>query len=56
VWGTAIWPPAIQEVPWGSRVLTISDPFGNHFRFSEPKEPAAQAALPRWVDLPAAGN
>ena len=49
VWGPAVWVPDIEDVPWGQRVLTISDPFGNHLRFSEPKDPAVQAALPRWV-------
>jgi uncharacterized glyoxalase superfamily protein PhnB len=49
VWGPAVWVPDIEDVPWGSRVLTLSDPFGNHLRFSEPKDSAAQAALPRWV-------
>jgi uncharacterized glyoxalase superfamily protein PhnB len=49
VWGPAVWVPDIEDVPWGHRVLTISDPFGNHLRFSEPKDPAARAALPRWV-------
>jgi uncharacterized glyoxalase superfamily protein PhnB len=50
VWGPAVWVPDIEDVAWGSRVLTISDPFGNHLRFSEPKDPEAQAVLPRWVN------
>jgi hypothetical protein len=49
VWGPAVWVPDIEEVPWDARVLTIPDPFGNHLRFSEPKDRAAQRTLPRWV-------
>jgi catechol 2,3-dioxygenase-like lactoylglutathione lyase family enzyme len=49
VWGPGVWVPEVEDVPWGSRVLTISDPFGNHLRFSEPKDPEAAKALPRWA-------
>ncbi|MEV6634451.1 glyoxalase superfamily protein [Actinoplanes sp. NPDC051470] len=49
VWGPAVWVPEVQEMPWQTRVMTISDPFGNHLRFSEPLDPAARAGLPRWA-------
>ncbi|MEV6487863.1 glyoxalase superfamily protein [Actinoplanes sp. NPDC051633] len=49
VWGPAVWVPAVQEMPWGLRVMTISDPFGNHLRFCEPVDPAARKGLPRWA-------
>jgi glyoxalase superfamily protein len=48
VWGPAVWVPEVREMPWKTRVMTISDPFGNHLRFSEPLDPAARAGLPRW--------
>jgi uncharacterized glyoxalase superfamily protein PhnB len=48
VWGPAVWVPDVQEVPWGMRVMTISDPFGNHLRFSEPADAQARKGLPRW--------
>ncbi len=49
IWGPAIWVPEIEDVPWDARVLTIADPFGNHLRLSEPKDPASQVDLPHWV-------
>jgi uncharacterized glyoxalase superfamily protein PhnB len=49
VWGTAVWVPEIVEVPWGLRLLTISDPFGNHLRFGEPVDPSMRVGLPRWA-------
>jgi hypothetical protein len=52
VWGPAVWVPEIQTMPWQSRVMTISDPFGNHLRFSEPLSPEARTALPRWSPHP----
>ena len=27
--------PGIEEAPWGARVMTLTDPFGNRIRFSE---------------------
>ncbi|GAA2259691.1 hypothetical protein GCM10009853_010860 [Glycomyces scopariae] len=27
--------PGIEDAPWGSRTLTVGDPFGNHLRFDE---------------------
>jgi catechol 2,3-dioxygenase-like lactoylglutathione lyase family enzyme len=48
VWGPAVWVPELEDVPWGARVLTIADPFGNHLRFNEPNDAAARAGLPRW--------
>lgn len=48
VWGPAVWAPEIEEAPWGARVFTVGDPFGNHLRFNEPHDPAAHAELPRW--------
>jgi uncharacterized glyoxalase superfamily protein PhnB len=47
--GPAIGVPPIEEVWWGARVLVISDPFGNHFRLSEPTDPAGHVHLPRWA-------
>jgi hypothetical protein len=38
--------PYPEEMPW-ARVMTIADPFGNTFRFSEPTDPKDQR-LPRW--------
>jgi hypothetical protein len=49
VWGPAVWVPAVQEMPWGLRIMTISDPFSNHLRFCEPVDPAARTGLPRWA-------
>ena len=28
--------PGIQEQEWGTRELSVIDPFGNHLTFSEP--------------------
>lgn len=53
LWGPAIWVPEIEEVPWDARVLVIGDPFGNHLRLSEPKDPGAHARLPHWAAVPA---
>jgi hypothetical protein len=54
VWGPAVWAPEIEDAPWGARVLTIADPFGNHLHFNEPDDPATRAGLPRWApELPA---
>jgi catechol 2,3-dioxygenase-like lactoylglutathione lyase family enzyme len=47
VWGPAIWVPFPEEMPWGVRLMTISDPFGNHLRFSEPLNQKGRK-LPRW--------
>ncbi|MFI7705348.1 glyoxalase superfamily protein [Nonomuraea sp. NPDC049480] len=49
LWGPAIWVPAIEEAPWDARLLVLTDPFGNHLRLSEPKDPAAHAFLPHWT-------
>jgi uncharacterized glyoxalase superfamily protein PhnB len=49
VWGPAVWAPEIEEAPWGARVLTIADPFGNHLHLNEPVDPGDRAALPRWA-------
>ncbi|WP_162908083.1 glyoxalase superfamily protein [Allorhizocola rhizosphaerae] len=50
IWGPGIWMPDIMAVPYGtekgSRVLVLSDPFGNHLRLSEPNDKSAH--LPRW--------
>jgi uncharacterized glyoxalase superfamily protein PhnB len=48
VWGPAVWTPEIEEAPWGARVLTVGDPFGNHLRFNEPTDIAERAGLPHW--------
>lgn len=49
IWGPAVWAPEIEHAPWGARVLTIADPFGNHLRFNEPDDPAAHSGLPLWA-------
>jgi hypothetical protein len=41
--------PRVGDVAWDARVLTISDPFGNHLRLSEPNDEAFRRKLPRWV-------
>jgi hypothetical protein len=46
VWGPAVWVPYPEQMPW-ARVMTITDPFGNTLRFSEPTDPKDQR-LPRW--------
>jgi hypothetical protein len=57
VWGPAVWLPAIEDVPWSARSLTLPDPFGNAIRFYEPTDPAAHPylpeQLPRWASRPA---
>jgi len=54
VWGPAVWAPEIENAPWGARVLTIADPFGNHLHFNEPDDPATRVGLPRWApEIPA---
>ena len=30
--------PGVEETPWGSKDMTIKDPFGNSIRFTEPKQ------------------
>ncbi len=30
--------PAIEDTEWGSRVMTLTDPFGNRLTFSQSKE------------------
>lgn len=47
VWGPAVWVPWPEEVPWGARAMTISDPFGNTLRFNEPLDQKT-ARPPRW--------
>jgi uncharacterized glyoxalase superfamily protein PhnB len=32
--------PGIEEMPWGTREMTISDPFGNALTFWEPQQKA----------------
>jgi uncharacterized glyoxalase superfamily protein PhnB len=32
--------PGIEPTPWGSRLLEVTDPFGNRLRFDEPAAPA----------------
>ena len=27
--------PEVEDAPWGARVMTVLDPFGNHLRFNE---------------------
>jgi catechol 2,3-dioxygenase-like lactoylglutathione lyase family enzyme len=46
VWGPGIWVPWPEDAPW-ARVMTISDPFGNSFRFMEPHDLKTQPT-PRW--------
>lgn len=48
VWGPAVWMPEIEDAPWGARVLTIGDPFGNHLRFNEPNDITERSRVPRW--------
>lgn len=31
--------PGIEETPWGTREMAVTDPFGNRLRFSEMKTP-----------------
>jgi catechol 2,3-dioxygenase-like lactoylglutathione lyase family enzyme len=49
VWGPAVWAPELETAPWGARVLTIADPFGNHLRFNEPTDPDERAGLANWA-------
>jgi len=49
VWGPAVWAPELEAAPWGARVLTLADPFGNHLHFNEPDDVGLRQALPRWV-------
>jgi len=46
VWSPAVWVPQPEEMPWG-RVMTVTDPFGNSFRFTEPHDTEKQR-LARW--------
>lgn len=55
VWGPSVWVPEIEDAPWGARVLTVADPFGNHLHLNEPDDPAARRALPLWDASPIAG-
>jgi len=32
--------PGIEDAPWGARLLTVYDPFGNHITFTEPNCPS----------------
>jgi catechol 2,3-dioxygenase-like lactoylglutathione lyase family enzyme len=48
VWGPAVWAREIEDAPWGARVLTIADPFGNHLHFNQPNDPRASEQLPSW--------
>jgi catechol 2,3-dioxygenase-like lactoylglutathione lyase family enzyme len=41
--------PEVEQVPWGYRILFLSDPFGNQVRFCEPLDPEQRAALPQWA-------
>ena len=36
--------PGIEVVPWGERVLTVTDPFGNRLAFHEPDPSRVKAA------------
>jgi len=29
------WRPSIEEMPWGTRDMTVRDPFGNRLTFAE---------------------
>ncbi len=31
--------PGLEEVPWGARMVAVTDPFGNNLRFNEANEP-----------------
>lgn len=48
VWGPAVWAPTIEPAPWDARVMTLSDPFGNHFHFNEPNDAELRGRLPAW--------
>ena len=48
VWGPAVWAPTIEPAPWDARVMTLADPFGNHFHFNEPNETSLRQGLPTW--------
>ncbi|TYP85955.1 glyoxalase superfamily protein [Blastococcus xanthinilyticus] len=48
VWGPAVWVPEIEQAPWGARVLTLADPFGNHLHLNEPDDADARRVLPAW--------
>jgi Glyoxalase superfamily protein len=43
----AVWVPAPEDMPFG-RVLTVSDPFGNSLRFTEPTDKRERDAVPDW--------
>jgi hypothetical protein len=49
VWGPAVSAPTIEAAQWDARVMTRSDPFGNHFRFNEPNGADLRASLPAWT-------
>ncbi len=44
----AVWVPEPEEVPWGARLLTLTAPFGNTLRLTEPLEPTEREGLPDW--------
>jgi uncharacterized glyoxalase superfamily protein PhnB len=31
--------PSIEDVPWGARMMSVTDPFGNSIRFNEYNQP-----------------
>ena len=45
--GPAIWVPNPEEAPWGVRLVTIIDLFGDQLRCSEPMDQKGRK-LPRW--------
>ncbi|MGY1847346.1 glyoxalase superfamily protein [Blastococcus sp. SYSU DS1021] len=55
VWGPAVWVPEIEEAPWGARVLTLADPFGNHLHLNEPTDAEARRLLPAWGAVGSSG-
>lgn len=46
----AVWVPRPEDVPWG-RMLTVSDPFGNSLRFTEPLDQRRTGGGSRLVGL-----
>jgi catechol 2,3-dioxygenase-like lactoylglutathione lyase family enzyme len=43
----AVWVPSPEDLPWG-RMMTVSDPFGNSLRFTEPLDQREREAVPDW--------
>lgn len=41
--------PPVEEVPWGFRILYLTDPFGNELQLTEPLDAEQRAAMPRWT-------